>query len=55
MTTRIADIPSVCIACTLRLAVAKIYTLEDLRKADQQAVLDRVTMMCMKALEEAEA
>ncbi len=55
MTTRIADIPGVCIACTLRLAVVKIHTLEDLRKADPQVVLDRVTVTCMKALEEAEA
>ncbi len=52
MSPRIADTTGVCIACTLRLAVAKIHTLEDLRKADPQVVLDRVTVNCMKALEE---
>ena len=55
MTTRIADIQGVCVACTLRLAVAKIHTLKDLRKADPQVVLDRVTVNCMKALKEAGA
>ncbi len=52
MTTRITDIPGVCIACTLRLANAGILTLKDLRKADPQVVLDRVTVACMKALKE---
>lgn len=55
MTTRIIDIQTVCVACALRLSMAKIYTLEDVRKADPQVVLDRVTVGGMKALKEAEA
>lgn len=53
MVSRISDIPGACAACTLRLAVAKIRTLAQLRKARAQVVLDRVTVNCMKALEEA--
>jgi len=50
MSARIADIPGVCIACTQRLATAGIHTLDDLRKAEPQVVLERVSVVCMAAL-----